>query len=154
MDATGASEYPYVIGPTYYGVVASENISTGGHVTISETVTSYSAPAGLGQVPDTLAVAKSGSNLLLSWNLGCSPNATDYAVYEGTLGVWYSHASISCTVPNRYLHSTVTPAAGSTYYLIVPVNANSEGSYGLTGAGTEIPGAALACHAARQLGGC
>ncbi len=154
IDATGASEYPYVIGPTYYGVVATENTSTGGHVTVSEAVTSYTAPAGLGQVPGSLIVAKSGGNLQVSWNLGCSSNATDYAVYQGTLGSWYSHAALTCAAPNRYLKYSFTPASGSAYYLVVPVNANSEGSYGLTGAGSEIPGAALACHVARQLGGC
>ena len=47
IDADGVSTYPYVIGPTYYGVVATENFPTRGPgagstgVTIQESVTSY-----------------------------------------------------------------------------------------------------------------
>ena len=41
VDAAGKSAYPYDIGSKYYGVVAADNISTHGHVTISEAVSTY-----------------------------------------------------------------------------------------------------------------
>ncbi len=47
IDADGVSTYPYVIGPTYYGVVATENFPVRGpgagstNVTIQEEVTRY-----------------------------------------------------------------------------------------------------------------
>ncbi|MBS1514603.1 MAG: YHYH protein [Bacteroidetes bacterium] len=42
IDSLGNPEYPYLIGPTYYGVVTAGNAGPGGgHVTISETVTQY-----------------------------------------------------------------------------------------------------------------
>jgi hypothetical protein len=58
INETGASAYPYAIGPTYYGVVATENTSTGGHVTISEAVTDYDpGTSGLPDGPPTVDVA-------------------------------------------------------------------------------------------------
>ncbi len=47
VDADGHSVYPYDIGPKYYGVVATDNITSHGHVTISEPVTTYT-PTGVG----------------------------------------------------------------------------------------------------------
>ncbi len=42
IDSAGNSEYPYLIGPDYYGVVISGNTGPGGgHVTVSEPVTSF-----------------------------------------------------------------------------------------------------------------
>lgn len=44
IDSLGVPEYPYIIGPTYYGVVTAGNTAPGGgHVTISEPVTQYIA---------------------------------------------------------------------------------------------------------------
>jgi hypothetical protein len=48
---------------------------------------------------------------------------------------------------------TCTPAAGNTYYLVVPRNAGTEGSYGTTSAGAERPAGANAC-APRKFAGC
>lgn len=42
IDSTGASAYPYSVGPSYYGVVATDDISAHGHVTIAESVTEFS----------------------------------------------------------------------------------------------------------------
>jgi len=41
IDGSGASAYPYAIGLQYYGVVAADDISTQGHVTITELVSDY-----------------------------------------------------------------------------------------------------------------
>ena len=41
VDAALASAYPYAIGPYYNGVVAMENLTSMGHVTITEPVTTY-----------------------------------------------------------------------------------------------------------------
>jgi hypothetical protein len=41
INADGSSAYPYIIGPQYYGVVATENITAHGQVTITESVTTY-----------------------------------------------------------------------------------------------------------------
>lgn len=47
VDANGQSVYPYDIGPSYYGVVATDNISSHGHVTISEAVSTYTPTASV-----------------------------------------------------------------------------------------------------------
>ena len=47
IDASGNPEYPYLIGPTYYGVVTAGNTGPGGgHVTITEPVNQY-IPTGI-----------------------------------------------------------------------------------------------------------
>src|SRR4030095_6778791 len=46
----------------------------------------------------TLTVNKSGANLVISWAAGCSDGGTDYGIYQGTIGSWYSHVAIGgCT---------------------------------------------------------
>lgn len=55
IGGTGASVYPYAIGPTYYGVVASENVTTGGHVSIGEPVTDYEP--GTSGLPDAIPMS-------------------------------------------------------------------------------------------------
>jgi hypothetical protein len=48
IDSLGNPEYPYIIGPTYYGAVVPGNTGPGGgHVVISETVTQYIPTTGI-----------------------------------------------------------------------------------------------------------
>ena len=72
----------------------------------------------------------------LTWSGSCLLGDTDYGVYEGTLGDFTSHASISCSSGGQ-TEAEVSPATGSTYYLVVPQNADREGSYGRDSAGAE-----------------
>src|SRR5438093_1822913 len=88
-----------------------------------------SVPDG-GGVPGTaLMVSAAGGNLTLSWGASCATSDTDYEVYEGTLGSYYSHTRKFCTTGGATTKTLPQPA-GSTYYLIVPKNSVSEGSYG------------------------
>src|SRR5262249_9329069 len=50
IDSTGASAYPYALGPIYHGVVAADTSSPNGHVSIPSPVTTY--PAGTNGVMD------------------------------------------------------------------------------------------------------
>lgn len=48
LDSNLVAEYPYVIGPTYYGTVQAGNTGPGsGHNTITESVTTYSGSASV-----------------------------------------------------------------------------------------------------------
>ncbi|HET6273632.1 MAG TPA: YHYH protein [Bacteroidota bacterium] len=47
INADGSSAYPYVIGPQYNGIVVMENITTGGHVAVTESVTVYNPPTSV-----------------------------------------------------------------------------------------------------------
>ena len=121
IDAGGASAYPYSVGPSYYGIVATENITSMGHVTIAESVTTYVPTVIPGSVADTLILAKvSPTGIVLGWGGSCSSGASDYAIYEGTIGAWYSHAAIDCSDGAGDRQELVSPAEGNRYYLVVP----------------------------------
>ena len=60
----------------------------------------------------------------------CSVGVEDYGIHEGTIGAWYSHDDIDCSDDGADLTEVVNYDAGNVYYLVVPHNANDEGSYG------------------------
>ena len=82
---------------------------------------------------------------MLSWDPSCAPADTDYEVYEGVLGVFYSHIERFCTTGGAFA-KTLTPRAGSAYYLVVSRGSAFEGSYGRKSDGTERPPPAAACR--------
>jgi hypothetical protein len=112
-----------------------------------------------GHVPDgvtlpdaSLQVEWTGEAVVLSWGYSCLPEDSDYEIYEGDVGLFYSHGSVACTTGGElsYRH---TPASGNTYYLVVPSNGAYEGSYGLHAAGMERPTGDPACLP-RRVGSC
>lgn len=116
------------------------------------------APSGAGTVPDgkfvagpQLHVDRSGSDVTLTWGAACG-GASDYAVYEGELGVPNSLVSRLCSTGGG-TSATLTPSSAGHYYLVAPLNAGKEGSYGRDGAGNERPAAAVAC-AGQQIVAC
>ncbi|MCP3977994.1 MAG: hypothetical protein GY716_01510 [bacterium] len=82
--------------------------------------------------PNALYVDKGPGvgRITLNWTDSCSVGAEDYGIHEGTIGAWYSHDDIDCTDNGGDRTEVVNTAAGSSYYLVVPYNANDEGSYG------------------------
>jgi len=100
-----------------------------------------------------LLLSKNGGDLGLAWSPSCSPAATDYAVYRGVVGTWYSHTIEQCSTGGSTA-TTLTPTAGSDYYLVVPINPAAEGSYGKDGSGSELPPAAVACVATQIVAPC
>jgi len=106
-------------------------------------------PGSVGSATVTYA----GGMLTLTWDPSCSGAATDYAVYVGTIGDWTSHMPYSCTTGGAM--SMIMPAgSGNEYFLIVPLDANAEGSYGIDSEGGERLPSAGACMQAQSLGGC
>ncbi len=104
-----------------------------------------------------LHVAKSlavPGGLDLSWSAACSGGATDYGIYEGILGTWYSHVAIACTDAGADRAETVTPGPGNRYFLVVPRNAEAEGSYGLRSGPLERPVGAPACAGIQVVTSC
>jgi hypothetical protein len=108
--------------------------------------------AGAGRVPDQaqysgtpLRVTKAGgSQITLTWAPSCLASDTDYAIYEGTLGSYYTHSSLFCTTGGLTV-KTFTPHSGDIYYLVVPLNPIQEGSYGTRSSGPERPPGSAPC---------
>ncbi|HEX4826096.1 MAG TPA: hypothetical protein VFV19_17490 [Candidatus Polarisedimenticolaceae bacterium] len=112
----------------------------------SSVVDDFAAAANPGRIPPTLHVDKSTitpGDLTLTWTGSCSDGATDYGIYEGTIGSFFSHTAKKCHDSPPALTEEVTPAAGSDYYLVVPMNDAEEGSYGFATSGERPPGATV-----------
>ena len=93
----------------------------------------------LGRVSDLFVDRGPSSDLQLSWGSSCAVTDTDYAVYEGILGDFSNHVSVTCTTGDATSTTVLEPAFDS-YYLIVPLNSTSEGSYGLRSDGQRPVG--------------
>jgi hypothetical protein len=112
---------------------------------IASLVDGVSGLANPGRVPPTLHVDKSiitPGDLTLTWAVSCSQGASDYGIYEGTIGTWYGHTLKDCLDDPPALTEEVAPAAGNNYYLVVPQNGAEEGSYGIATSGERPVGAA------------
>jgi hypothetical protein len=91
-----------------------------------------------------LTVAKgAGTSITLNWLPSCSTGDTNYEVYEGSVGSWYSHIPVTCATGGT--SSTFPAAAGNRYYLVVPTNGAREGSYGKNSSSVERPVGSAAC---------
>lgn len=127
--------------------------ATGGRGSLS---TSIPFPAGAvpaGQAGAGLRLNKAaGGDLLLSWSASCLTTDDDYEVYEGTLQSFASHLPRLCTTGGA-TSATLAPAAGSTYYVVVPRNALREGSHGSRGDGSERPRGPTSCLD-QEIGAC
>jgi hypothetical protein len=120
------------------------------------TVTGNTAP---GDVLNSLRLGKSTvtpGRIRLNWSASCSAAASDYAIYRGTIGSYYSHTSVACTDVGGDRVEEITPQAASSYYLVVPLSATAEGSYGRASNGSERPMASPLgrCHSSQVMGGC
>jgi hypothetical protein len=89
-------------------------------------------------------VKGSAETLDLTWSPSCSVTDTDYAIYAGTIGSFNDHDVVVCTTQG-VTDATIVPAAGNIYYLVVPLNAGLEGSYGTASSGAQRPPASPAC---------
>ena len=67
-----------------------------------------------------------------------------YSEVVGTIGSYYSHTQKFCTTGGATTTTFPQPSA-STYYLVVPKNTVSEGSYGRASNGSERPQGSAAC---------
>ena len=102
--------------------------------------------SGAGRVPNDADVAGSPLRVIrringlfdLEWSPSCISSDTDYAVYEGQIGLWYSHLPMICTTFGATSMS-VSPGSSDSYYLIVPTNPDREGGYGRDSSGAPRP---------------
>ncbi len=118
---------------TYQGVSYDHYFSVGGPF-----------PSGSVSGNPMTVTLEAGGDVTLDWDPSCSPGDTDYSIYEGTLGDYYSHENRFCTT-DGLTTKTFTPAPGDTYYLVVPNNKVWEGSFGKDSSGAERPSPTFSC---------
>ncbi len=106
---------------------------------------------GQGATPLTVALEPNG-DVTLTWDASCNAGDTDYAVYEGVLGQYYSHERRFCSTQGATT-KTFTPAGGDTYYIVAPNNKVWEGSHGVDGTGAPRPAPVFGCLP-RLIGAC
>ncbi len=69
LDSLGATEYPYIIGPKYYGILETVNVGPGsGHATISETVTNYTGQFLIIATAETGGTISPTGNVTVNFN--------------------------------------------------------------------------------------
>lgn len=126
-------------------------------IVVTELVVDRNLPGEAGRL---IVQKESGTepspNLRLSWLPTCSTHAVDYGIYQGTLaslhGGVYDHVAVDCSDALSDLHETIMAAAGNRYYLVVPTDLTSEGSYGRSSEGVQRPAGAFACEPTQALG--
>jgi len=93
---------------------------------------------GAGRVSQlVLGKSTASPQLQLAWQPSCSFDDDTYAIFGGDLGFFDSHTPGTCSTGGATAATLAMPA-GDRYYLVVPMDGTSEGSYG-TGAGVERP---------------
>ncbi len=120
---------------------------------IASLVDALAYPPPTTGVGATLRLGRTTGAVQLAWQPDCSAGALDYAVYRGTLGIWNDHAPETCTTDGAPAWSGGEPD-GDAYYLVVPTNTWTEGSYGRSSDGLERPPSPSACLDARETGRC
>jgi leucyl aminopeptidase len=145
-----------------------EGQDTGNLISWSLDLTTSSAPicnacapaAVLPGEAGTLALAKSGADLVLSWGgSACSPSG--YGVYRGDLavlqstGVYGHDTALGCNAGTTLQLPITDPQLGdAAYFLVVASTPSDEGSYGTATGSVERPASAAACRASQNLGAC
>ncbi len=118
----------------------------------------YSAPATSSPAPVEVSAPAAGVPLLVDRAAGGDVTVSfedlggavgGYNVYEGAIGSWYSHSGKACgqsPAPSAGRRAvTVTPAAGSSYYLVTSYDLCQESISGTGVGGAPQPSANLDC---------
>ncbi len=117
-----------------------------------ETMLRTADQSGAARVAGIVIDRAGGAKITLSWDASCLVTDIDYAIYEGSFSDFTSHELRYCGMGGATM-KTFTPLAGDTYYLVVPLNATREGSYGKDSSDAERPPAEEACLP-QQIGAC
>jgi hypothetical protein len=111
---------------------------------------------GAGNVESlTVAMDPGGTQMLLEWGESCWNPGGDYAVYEGDLGDFTSHAWLTCTTGHSTQANVPVPT-GNKYYLVVPQSSLGpyEGSYGKRSDGEERSQGSTSCEIQQEIVTC
>jgi hypothetical protein len=139
----------------------SFNLSVGsGSPSCTQTVCGSALAVEDGLAPNLLQITQgAGSSIGLTFGVSC--HAVDSTVYWGQTsdvmtGLTWTNAACGFGTTGTASVDPGTPPPGSLlYFVVVPENGSTEGSYGRSSAGVERPAASGlgACNLAQQLGG-
>ncbi len=102
-------------------------------------------PNGADRAGNALVLERSPSEQLeLTWGGSCSAQDDDFAVYTGPLGDFADPQPLSCGT-GGFTRAIVAAPPESSYFLVVPLNAFREGSYGTDSEGRERAPSTAAC---------
>lgn len=100
-----------------------------------------------GATTGALGVDKTADgSVTLTWGDSCVESDFDYGVYEGTLGDFASHMPLNCSTEGL-TEAVAQPESGNRYFIVVPRNGTTEGSYGADSAGVQRAASTAACVA-------
>jgi hypothetical protein len=147
-NGTGAPSHDYdgVSRPLDGDGIGGAAYDMGAYEYLMSVVGSVAETTGGPQPILTIATLDHGATLNLQWGASCGTAATDYALYEGTIGSWYSHVPGLCSTAGA-LSASYAPGAGNRYYLVVPLAPSAEGIYGHASSGVPIPASSSPCRA-------
>jgi hypothetical protein len=118
-------------------------------------IAAFALLANPGEASGLTVEKASPGQLNVRWSASCSPGGVDdYAIYQGTIGSWYSHDVVDCSDAGHDLAEGLAMPSGNVYLLVVPYNANNQGSFGQRTGAIERPPGASACGAVTQAVGC
>ena len=121
----------------------------------SSVVEDLSLAGNPGTVPPSIHVDKAaGGQLAISWAGSCAQDAANYGIYQGTMGSWSSHTAVDCNDEGHDLAEIISSPASSSYFLVVPLGAEAEGSYGAATVSGERPRGTSTCTANRIVTTC
>jgi hypothetical protein len=115
---------------------------------IQHELAGVSTPTAAGTAAD-LRVRRTGNQLVVRWAQSCSAWANDYGIYTGALGNFASHTATDCADDLHDLTETIPTPGGNRYFLVVPLTARAEGSYGVDSSGAERARGTATCRASQ-----
>jgi hypothetical protein len=115
--------------------------------------TDFYFPGAPGDVETMVVTDRLGDRITLQWSPSCGTEASDYAVYEGSIGAWYTHDINQCSTGGDTT-ATITVTQDDRYFVVVPLNGTYEGSYGADSVGAERPVGQTVCVAQHDVGTC
>jgi YHYH protein/Secretion system C-terminal sorting domain len=128
VDADWNSAYPYVVGPTFYGVSANRKVAS-----ITEAVTIYT-PVVLPVNPFSFTGRIDRSTAILNWQTNSEINSSHFIIERSTDGQHFETAGNvpaagNTTAPSNYQFTDQIISTGILYYRIKNVDRDGKFSY-------------------------
>ena len=128
VDANWNSAYPYVVGPTFYGVVSASKVTA-----ITETVTTYTGttlPINLSAFKGNLENGKS----YLTWKTSSEIQSNYFDIERSLDGknftkIGEKKAASNSSIAKEYSYTDANPATGINYYRLKMWDANEKYTY-------------------------